>query len=66
MWVLCKDDQISDRAEGCSENIRLRLIRYLWGFDKRVKENLQKLRTLYPDVAFHELRNKKDIEKLNL
>lgn len=34
--LTCKDPHISDRAEGCLENVSLRLIQYLWGFDNCV------------------------------
>jgi adenylate kinase family enzyme len=60
--LVFKDHRISDRAEGCSENVRLRLIPYLWGFDQRVRLNIQNLRKQYPDALFHELRNQKDLE----
>ncbi len=58
---LSKDPHISDRAEGCPETVSLRLIRYLWGFDKRVKSALTALRNRYPHVIFYELRNEKDL-----
>jgi adenylate kinase family enzyme len=35
--LINKNPHISDRAEGCTENVRLRLIRYLWEFSKRVE-----------------------------
>ncbi len=60
--LMRKDHQISDRAEGCSENIRFRLIRYLWGFDQRVRKNVASLRAKYPHAIFYELRTKKDLE----
>ncbi len=60
--LIFKDPHISDRAEGCSENVRFRLIRYLWGFDKRVNQSIQKLRELYPSVQFEELRNNREVD----
>lgn len=59
--LICKDPHISDRAEGCSENVRLRLIRYLWGFDKRAKKSIEVLRAKYPSVQFYELHNDREI-----
>ena len=55
--------EILDRAEGCSEQVRFRLIRYLWTFDKRVKIPIQQLREKYPKVQFHEFRREKDVER---
>jgi adenylate kinase family enzyme len=57
-----KDHRISDRAEGCPESVRLRLISYLWGFDDRVKQTIQELRTRYPFTSFHEIRNQNELE----
>lgn len=58
--LICKNSHISDRAEGCSENVRLRLIRYLWTFDDRVKKPIEDLRKKYPSVQFYELHNDED------
>lgn len=60
--LIFKNHSISDRAEGCSENVRFQLIRYLWGFDKRVRQNINKFRALSPQAIFFELRNKKDLQ----
>lgn len=54
-----KHPHISDRAEGCAENIRFRLIQYLWGFPQRVKSSVEELRLKYPDVKFYEFVNDK-------
>jgi hypothetical protein len=59
--LVFKDHRISDRAEGCSECIRLRLIRYLWGFDKRVRTTIVKLQEKYPHVQFYEFHGQKDL-----
>ena len=55
--LIYKSPHISDRAEGCSEMVRLRLIRYLWGFDDRVKDTIKELCAKYPSVQFYELHN---------
>jgi len=52
-----KHPHISDRAEGCTENIRFRLIKYLWGFPQRVKQTIENLRLKYPEATFYELQN---------
>lgn len=58
-----KNSRIFDRAEGCSEQIRWKLIRYLWGFNKRVEKSILHLKEKYPHVQFYELRNNQDLEK---
>ncbi|MFI0434479.1 MAG: GrpB family protein [Parachlamydiaceae bacterium] len=55
--LLYKHPQISDRAEGCTENIRFRLIKYLWGFPQRVKQSIEALRLKYPEAKFYEFQN---------
>jgi adenylate kinase family enzyme len=69
MWrifkrLFTKDSRITDRAEGCSERIHLKLFQYSWGYNDRVKKNLEELKKRYPQVAFYELRNSKDLEFL--
>ncbi len=59
-----KDQRISDRAEGCSETVRLSLIRYLWGYDKRVRHKIEDLRARYPQVVFHEIRNRNELKTI--
>jgi len=55
--LIRKNPHISDRAEGCSENVSLRLIKYLWGFPKRVELSVEELRKKYPSGQFYEFRN---------
>lgn len=57
-----KNTQIADRADGCIEKVHMRLIRYLWNFNKRVDPVIQELRKAYPNVIFCEIKNKKDIK----
>ena len=59
---ICRNPHLSDRAEGCSESVRLRLIRYLWGFDHRVKQSIQQLREKYPSAEFYEIHNDHEVE----
>jgi len=64
LWRIFKrllDHRISDRADGCSENVRWRLIRYLWRFNERVKSSIQELQIKYPHISFYELRNLQDV-----
>lgn len=59
-----KDHRISDRAEGCKEIVRWKLISYLWGFNERVKESILELREKYPHVQFYEMRKNADLKKV--
>lgn len=58
--LFSKDKQISDRAEGCSEKLRFCLIRYLWGFDRRVRKSIEILRMKYPFVQFFEFHTQRE------
>ncbi len=55
--LIHKHPELSDRAEGCTENISFRLIKYLWGFHERVKHTIEELRLKYPEAKFYELQN---------
>lgn len=57
--LIHKHPHISDRAEGCTENISFRLIKYLWGFPQRVKLSIEELRLKYPEAKFYEFKNDK-------
>ncbi|MEZ5315620.1 MAG: GNAT family N-acetyltransferase [Chlamydiales bacterium] len=59
--LVFKDHRISDRAEGCSECIRFRLIRYLWGFNERVRMTIGELQEKYPHVQFYEFHYQRDL-----
>lgn len=58
-----KNPQIKDRAEGCSEIIKWKLITYMWTFEKRVHEQLKYLQQQYPHAHFIEIRNNKDLNQ---
>lgn len=57
-----KEPGVQDRAEGCKECIRWRLIRYMWGFDKRIGPILKDLRERYPQVRFYTFYNDNDLK----
>ncbi|MBA4749917.1 MAG: DNA topology modulation protein [Alphaproteobacteria bacterium] len=50
-----KDRSIDDRAPSCPEVLRVRLIRYMWGFHGRVGPHVNALRNEYPLTPFHEI-----------
>lgn len=61
--LLFKDHRISDRADGCPETVSCKLIRYMWGFDDRIRSSIEMLQQKYPHVQFHELHNQHDVKK---
>lgn len=60
--LFSKNQSIQDRAEGCHETVRWRLVRYLWNFHKRVSPSIEKLKKQYPNVEFYEIRNSRDLK----
>jgi adenylate kinase family enzyme len=69
LWRLFKrlfhrDKRIQDRAEGCPEQVRWPLIKYMWGFEERVAPALGKLRQDYPHVQFYKIKNNKDLKDI--
>jgi len=56
--------QIQATPAGCSKKVRWQLITYLWGFEKRVQENVERLRREYPGVLFYELHSDADAKKI--
>ncbi len=59
-----KDPNIDDRAKDCKELIRLKLLRYMWSFEKRVAGQLLMLKEKYPHVDFVEIRSNADLKTL--
>ncbi|MCX7342762.1 MAG: DNA topology modulation protein [Proteobacteria bacterium] len=58
-----KDPQIDDRAPESKERLSFRLICYMWGFEKRVANQITFLKDLYPHAKFIELRSDKDLQE---
>ena len=59
-----KDLEIHDRAEGCPENLRFKLIRYMWGFEKRVFSLITDLKAKYLHVTFIEVRSDRQLKEI--
>ncbi|MBM3208086.1 MAG: hypothetical protein FJZ57_05705 [Chlamydiae bacterium] len=55
--LICKNPHISDRADGCTEQVRFRLIKYLWAYPDRIKKSIKDLARKYPTVNFFEFNN---------
>ncbi len=53
-----------DRAPGCKEKICFSLLKYMWGFEERVAEDIKVLKERYPQAMFIEIRSDNDLNKL--
>jgi len=62
--LFSKRSGIDDRALGCSETIRFSLLRYMWTFEDRVKDQIRYMRTKYPHVLFAEIKNNKQTKNI--
>jgi adenylate kinase family enzyme len=63
-----KDKSIQDRAEGCREKLSWHLIKYMWTFEYRhnnyLVRQLKTLQEFYPQVRFYEIRNDRELRKI--
>lgn len=50
--VFKKNKNVDDRAENCKEQFSWELMKYMWGFDKRVEKLIPALKSKYPNVKF--------------
>lgn len=53
---------LDDKAPGCQERLRFRLLKYMWGFEDRVAEPIQTLKISYPKAIFREIRSHHDLK----
>lgn len=53
-----------DRTPGCKEKVRFSLLKYMWGFEERVAEDIEILKEHYPNGIFKEIRCNDDPNKL--
>lgn len=51
------------KETGCLRGVNLRLIRYIWNFEKEKRAGIESLRRAYPHVNFIELKSPKDAEQ---
>jgi hypothetical protein len=69
LWRLLKrrlrpDTEIEDLPQGCSKRVPWRLISYMWGFDRHIREPLAQLQARYPDVQYVQVRSDRAVKKL--
>lgn len=62
--LFTKDRTMKDRAAGCNETIQYSLISYMWNFEKRVANQIEKMKARYPQVIFIEITNNKALRIL--
>ncbi len=53
-----------DRAPGCVETVRWSFLKYMWGFEERVAEDINVLKERYPHAELKEIRCNNDLNKL--
>ena len=39
-------------------------MRYLWNFDKRVREKIVEIKSCFPNVAFYKIKNQKELSSV--
>ncbi len=61
-----KDYSIDDRADNCCEKVSWSLLRYMWGFEKRVNSILNVLQQNYPNVHFIEINSDAVLKKISM
>ena len=49
------------KAKQLNETVRWSLLKYMWGYEKRMKPMLSQLKTNYPNVKLIELRSDQDV-----
>lgn len=62
--VFHKNTDVDDRADGCREQVRLKLINYMWKFSYRVKEIIYNLQTSRLRDRFYIIKTDKEAHKL--
>jgi adenylate kinase family enzyme len=60
--LFIKEKNIQDRAPGCQECIRWKLLRYMWGFHARISPKLQELKQSYPHIKLYTFYNDQDLK----
>lgn len=53
--ALCFDETLAET--GCVRGVNLRLIEYIWNFDRSKRAQIEKLRNQYPSVKFQEIKS---------
>lgn len=60
--LFSKSIVIDDRASGCPEVMRIRLIKYMWTFENRVRDKINELISKYPATTFIEINSDEDLK----
>ncbi len=64
--LFIKERLIDDRADNCREKVSWSLLKYMWGFERRVDPILRLLRHNYPNVRFIEINSDKALKKFSI
>ncbi|STX51310.1 DNA topology modulation protein [Legionella busanensis] len=60
-----KDKRIDDRATNCHEKVSWSLLKYMWGFEKRVQTLLKQLQQNYPQTLFIEIHSDRELKQFS-
>ena len=52
---------IDDRADNCPERLTLRLLKYMFQFNQKVRQQIEQFEGKYPDVISHEIKSNMDL-----
>lgn len=61
---LYKENYIHDRAPDCLEKITFKFLKYMWFFEKRVREKIKIAQKQYPEKKIIKVSNNRDLEKI--
>ena len=59
-----KNNRKDPLAQGCKETVKFKLLNYMWNFEKRVEEPLDRLKELYPSKSLLVINCSADIKKI--
>jgi len=55
---------IDDRANNHPERLTFRLLKYMFQFDQRVRQQIEQFGRKYPDVISHEIKSDMDLANI--
>jgi len=55
---------IDDRANNYPERLTFRLLKYMFQFDQRVRQQIEQFGRKYPDVISHEIKSDMDLANI--
>lgn len=59
----CPNTIFDDRPNNCPERISIKLLTYMWNFEKRIDNTISILKERYPDAVFKEIKDDRELEQ---